>query len=368
MKYLIAILIVFFSLSGQGQTKYQSFIIKGHFKNLSNKTVTLAYAKNSIDSIKTDAEGNFMLKGKVAEPSLAWLNLGDRQQSFQFFLENTMYTINGDQKDMAKITVKGGREQSAYNKYSLIISELGRFTKDMQMPLHFKMAKNDTSGLSSFVYATTLLWRDSLAKRQVDFIAKNPSSAVSLNAMHHLIATPTPVSSIDSLMRLIEATPIGRYATALKLRKTIDARLKLTKGAQAPDFNQPDTAGKVVLLSGLRGKYVLLDFWASWCAPCRGENPNVLKVYQKHKGDNFTVLAVSIDVKRDDWIKAVKEDELPWTQVSDLKAKNAASGVYGITAIPMNFLIDPKGTIIGVNLRGEELANAVEAAVKSKSR
>lgn len=145
---------------------------------------------------------------------------------------------------------------------------------------------------------------------------------------------------------------------ALNIQKAIDAKKITAIGKTAPDFEQPDTAGRMVKLSDFRGQYVLVDFWASWCGPCREENPNVVKAYDHYHGKGFTVLGVSLDQpgKKAAWLNAIHQDKLTWTQVSDLKFwNNAVAKLYGIQAIPQNFLLDKSGKIIAVNIKGEEL-------------
>ncbi|GAB2703847.1 TlpA disulfide reductase family protein [Mucilaginibacter koreensis] len=151
----------------------------------------------------------------------------------------------------------------------------------------------------------------------------------------------------------VQNTKAGKaYAERLNKWKAV------ALGAQAPEFAQADTNGNVIQLASFKGKYVLVDFWASWCGPCRAENPNVVKAYNKYKGNNFTVLGVSLDRPgaKDKWLKAIHDDQLTWTHVSDLKYwNNEAAQLYGVQAIPQNYLLDPNGKIIAKNIRGEEL-------------
>jgi thiol-disulfide isomerase/thioredoxin len=147
-------------------------------------------------------------------------------------------------------------------------------------------------------------------------------------------------------------------ATAKELKDKIDLGRRVVVGTKAPDFSMKDTSGNMVSLSSFRGKYVLIDFWASWCGPCRKENPNVVKAYKQYKDHNFTVLGVSLDRPgaKAAWEKAIRDDGLFWTQVSDLQYFNtAAVKLYGIIGIPQNFLISPDGTLIATNLRGDAL-------------
>ncbi|MGC9151537.1 MAG: redoxin domain-containing protein [Microbacter sp.] len=189
------------------------------------------------------------------------------------------------------------------------------------------------------------------------FIQSHPESIVSLDALKSLGGYTPDYNEVAplfaSLSDKVKNTQAGKaYGDMLNQLKTVAI------GSMAPDFTQNDTLGHPVKLSDFRGKYVLLDFWASWCGPCRRENPNVVKVYNEFKNKNFTILSVSLDNEngRQAWLDAIHKDGLTWTQVSDLQYwNNAAAQLYQVRSIPQNFLIDPQGKIIAKDLRGDAL-------------
>ena len=216
--------------------------------------------------------------------------------------------------------------------------------------------------------------KDSISKAQIarkaqyeSYIRQHPNDELSLYAMgmYNFINRENPLE-IKSLLSTL-GKELQDTEEMLAIKKDAEENEKLLIGAKAPEFAQTDTNGVAVSLASLHGKYVLIDFWASWCKPCRAQNPSLLRLYQKYNDKGFTILGVSLDSKKDAWLKAIHSDKLEWQQVSDLNLwNNAVAKQYKITSVPQNYLLDTKGVIIAKNLNEEELNEVLEKELTHK--
>jgi peroxiredoxin len=225
-----------------------------------------------------------------------------------------------------------------------------------------KKVKYDTIGLAQYRFEMAQL-KQERRLQLIGFVKAHPDYLVSVEALKDAVGhLPENIVNYHKLFNGLNKS-VRQSKEGLELKKSIDGFMAVRTGAKAPLFSSTDTAGHAVDLKDFRGKYVLIDFWASWCYPCREENPNLLKAFQEYKNRNFTVLGVSLDQpgKHAAWTKAIRDDGLSWQHVSDLKYwKNEVALLYSVRSIPQNFLLNPQGKIIAANLRGEELHKKLE--------
>lgn len=308
---------------------------------------------------------------KTKDGKFSWVaNMHDAQKVTIMFprraawvyLEPGNISIRGTADSLHALKVKGSKTQAEADAFTAsqkpiddqmdpLYQKYGKGSKEEQLALEEKLA-----GLKA-------------QKRELTnkYIAGHPESMLSLS----MVTDRAGMGSYKDVQSVFEL--LGPKAKASAEGKRLAERLTVLKrsaiGEPMLNFTQNDTEGKPVSFEAFKGKYVLVDFWASWCGPCRAENPNVLKAYNTYKDKNFTVLGISLDDKGENWKKAIKDDGMPWTQLSDLKGwKNEVSTYYGIMGIPSTLLIDPQGKIIAKDLRGEILNKKLEELFTQKSK
>lgn len=373
-KSLISILLLLpFAVAAQ-----KEFTLRGKIGKLDAPAMAhLRYFKDGTE-VKDSVwlhKGEFVFKGQLSGPVQAELTLRPegkivaREDVMTFFLENSDISVTAE-KSVYGALVKGSVVNDEDNALQAARRPFRKVADSVTRVYYaWTPAQQKDSVLLKELRSIMRKTEEGYNNVNRTFIANHPDSYISLRVFQELELGYdfNPDSAAVKFARFpqeLQSSPMGK-----KLAAIIETGKRTNIGVMAMDFSEPDTTGKVVKLSDFRGKYVLVDFWASWCKPCRAENPNMLKAYNKYKASNFTILGVSLDDSngRRAWLGAVNKDGLPWTQVSELKGFKAKSAVlYGVNAIPTNYLLDPSGKIIGRNLRGEDLEKKLAVLFPSK--
>lgn len=332
-------------------------MVEGKVENAGDLKKVLLYQNNELlDSAFLDESGEFKFSRVSPEPEFFNLSIGDHGATF--------IAQNGDELaftfDIAapttEYTVSGSEESEKLREFNQISSKYTKIFVAIQDEFVQKVSANPAlqDSLNKVLSPRFEENLNAYSQAALDFGNKNINSLAGFYAMGTLDQVKFEQDLIGYAEKIKGKFP--KNAAVSQFLKRMEAVKPVSIGAMAPAFEMSTPEGKVVRLADFKGKYVLLDFWAAWCGPCRKENPNIVRLFNQYKDKNFTVLGVSLDDDKADWLKAVKDDGLTWTHVSELKRwESPIVNLYKIESIPASFLLDPQGKIIAKNLRGAEL-------------
>lgn len=355
--YVIALVLFAFSCTTEPQ-----YMITGTLEGDAEGKVLLEkreagewVVKDSTDLL----EGSFTFTGMVEYPEMFYLSVEGKRGKLGFFLENSDISVTGYADTLYQAEITGSLTQDEYETYR---DDLNKIYEEMR-PIYEKLRTAEEEGEEETVKeleAAMDEFYDKAKEFQMAFVKENTTSFVAptvLRGLVYYLEGAELEMYLDGFDESLSVVPI-----VAELRERAEILKTVAIGQPAPDFTLNDPDGNPVTLSSLFGKYLLIDFWASWCGPCRQENPNVVAVWKDYNEKGFDVFGVSLDREdgKEDWIQAIEDDELTWTHVSDLKFWECEPAkLYAVSAIPTNFLLDKEGKIIGKNLRGEDLRTKI---------
>lgn len=347
---LLTFLLVIFTKS-KGETIDINYVVSGTIKNAPDSSLVLMFIDNKVvDSIFLINE-KFQFSGKIVEPTKTAISVKNYNGYKSFWLENEKISFDAEIKNLREAVVKGGHIQEDAN---ILFDRMIPLLNKSDSLMHILFQENIEQHYYDSISNVREGFFDSLRQTTINFIREYPNSVVSLDMLNRM------KKSYDKelLVELFALTSDESKQT--KYGKEIIHFLAINKNPQVGDYyidvELENLNNEKIKLSDIKAKYILLEFWASWCVPCRKENPNLVKTYSKYKDLGFKIYSISKDSDRESWKQAVEKDSLVWTNVCGLKGdKEDVFSIYNISSIPRNYLINEEGIIIARNLRGDKL-------------
>jgi len=379
MKSILIFISAILLVSCSSSQKKGMFSVNGELKGAADQKVFLEQisfnqqAPQVLDTAEV-VKGNFKVKAIAPEEGLYRLRF-EKNAGYIFINDKSDIDFSGDVKDS---TLQSARFNTPANisltNFIMMLDSIHTILigEDRNLKEIEQQHNDSMQTLAQNQFNTTDNWYKTFLYQYID-TTKSPMVALFALGYSQEIGIDSIKKLIDGLQKKFPkqtaiadvAKQFQDYMASQSQQQNQPKSAQPAEGQTAPDFTLPDVDGKAFTLSSLRGKYVLVDFWASWCGPCREENPNVVATYKQFKDKNFTIVGVSLDQDKKNWVKAIKDDGLVWKQTSDLKYwNNKAAVLYGVEAIPYNVLIDPKGLIIATSLRGPDLINKLNEVLK----
>ena len=355
---------IFFSAFANAQDS--AFVIKGDLEKIRSGTIYLNIYQNDktmLDSTQV-IHGKFVFEGFVTDPFFASLTIPERKNDFfTFYIEPGEMLISGRGDSLKLLLVKGSEVNDDDKLLKARLSNVVQWETTNRL-IYEQAYKNDNQSVLDSLEELDEDIR--LAKRKVvgDFVKANSASMRGAMAIVENFAYYAEAYEVAPLFDIFSPI-IKNSSKGEEIKKMVGVYASLARGKKAPEISQLTPDSVLLSLSSLKGKYVLIDFWASWCQPCRRENPNLVEAYKRFSDKEFTILGVSYDSNKEKWMSAIKDDQLNWHQVSMLRGwSSETSNTYGIRAIPSNVLVDKEGIIIARNIFGKRLLEKLEEIIK----
>lgn len=355
-RLLLPLLLLVLS-SVRGQQAF-TFELSGRIDGLGNDSLQLTVQADELHptptryAIAVQAD-SFRFQGRAAKTDLAYLSLprNRRAGDLSLFVEKGNIRIRGEAAQFSRTRIGG----TPANDDQMRLRDMEQPLYDAIMRLREEMkGGGDTSAAGQRRITTQVeKLQDSVMRVREAWATAHPASFASATCLW-VLSDRIPFERLDRLFSAL-SPDIRRMSMMQRLETKIEGKRRSLVGRPAADFNAPDTSGHNVRLADFRGRFVLLDFWASWCVPCRQENPGLKALYAKYNDKGLEIIGISVDEDGKRWRKAILEDALPWLHVSDLKRESSLANLFGVQPIPDNFLIDPKGVIVAKGIHGREL-------------